>query len=334
MDLGPGPLRNVTAGIINYLAGTHNRVRSEVTDYFDEVREFAADQGDKVQEAVEIYETTDMEIAEMLDASMFLPARRAEVVELGRAVDLDPGREMATSVEPHDPADALKPLTDYRAEIPFQPDWVGGGIARDTIWQITYIATQLGLMSRPVDVIVDLIVPFTGDWAGMKTCGDALTNLADAASDLHANVGWIELRIDGVWLGNAADACWLKTRVLQQSLFYAQTVLRGYASAYEDVVTRIYDLEERAAEVLAEALDWAIAALLGKATLLGKLASLFAPPTNLVETVRLVFVLLDLVQLGVEAIWDFEARVELGLLHGLQADASMPDVPATSTGYH
>lgn len=61
---------------------------------------------------------------------------------------------------------------------------------------------------------------------------------------------------------------------------------------------------------------------------------LVLPPTNLLEAVRLVFVLLDLVQLGIEATWDFEARVELGLLHGPQTGVSLPTVPSPSTGYY
>jgi hypothetical protein len=283
LDYGPGPLRNATAGIINQLAGTHNNIRGEVIDYLDDVRDFASTQGERVRESVALYETTDLEIAEMLDASLYQPERRTAVLQLGRSNNLAPVRAMVTSLEPREPATALKPLTDYHEEFPFQPEWIGTGRARDTIWQVTWIAHKLGLMSRPVDIVADLLDPFTGDWAGLKACGDALANLAEAARDLHANVGWIEQRVDAVWLGNAADACWLRIRELQGSLL---------------------------------------------------LAGMFFPPASLLRVVELVYTLLDLVQLAIEAVWDFNARCELGMLNGPQSRVSMPEVPGPSAGYH
>jgi hypothetical protein len=47
MDTGPGPLRNTEAGIINQLTLTHNRIRREVTNYFDAVAVFGIDQSTK-----------------------------------------------------------------------------------------------------------------------------------------------------------------------------------------------------------------------------------------------------------------------------------------------
>jgi len=209
-----------------------------------------------------------MEIAAMLDASLYLPERREEVQDLGGSEVVEPDRETVGSLEPREPADQLKPLPDFRSEIPFQPEWVGPGKARDTIWEVTYIAHELGLISRPIDIAVEIAGPFTGDWAGFKACGDALANMANAAYDLNVNVRWIGQHIDAVWQGNVADACWLHTRMLERSLSQAPSVLEGYSIAYSDVVTRIQELEKRAAEVVAEALDWGIAALIGKSGLL------------------------------------------------------------------
>lgn len=333
-DYGPGPLRNAQTGVINYLAGTHDRVRGDVREYFDEVHTFASGQAARVQEAVDLYETTDFELAADLDASLYQPARRAEVRELGRAGNPDPYRVTAVSLEPREPADALVPWPDYRADYPFRPDWIGTGRARDTIWEVTWLAHALGMLPRPIDIVAELLDPFTGDWAGFKACGDALVSLAEASRDLHANVGWIEQRVDAVWQGNAADACWLQVRRLQRSLSQVPPVLDGYAEVYEETVTTVRELQEQAAAVLAEALDWAVAVLLGQAGVAGKVLGWFLPPSGLLEVARLIYHLLDLVQLARQAVWDFEARCQLGMLNGPQLESGLPQVPRPSSGYH
>src|SRR6266542_3743381 len=70
----------------------------------------------------------------------------------------------------------------------------------------------------------------TGNWAGMHACADALANLAEAARLLQGNADWIALRVEAVWLGNAADACWIKVRGLAKALDAAQHPLNEPSS--------------------------------------------------------------------------------------------------------
>ncbi len=100
---GPGPFRNAATGIINIISGTHNRIRNEVTAYFDQARKFGGGQSEKIREAIALYESTDMEIAAMLDASLYLPERREEVQDLGRSEVVEPDRETVGSMEPREP---------------------------------------------------------------------------------------------------------------------------------------------------------------------------------------------------------------------------------------
>jgi hypothetical protein len=344
MDHGPGPLRNAEAGLINLIAGTHNEIRSEVVDYFGSVRSFAITQGENVSESIELYESTDEELAATLDQTLWsidVHAIQAELREFGRSSDLDLDRPEAKHLEREDPEAALIPLTDYRAEMPFVPDWAEDptlvGRARDTIWQVTHVAAELGLLSRPYDVIAELVIPFTGDWAGLRACGDALEHLTVATGRVKANNGWIARRIDAVWLGIAADGCLLQTYQLGECLHDAAPALEKYAKAYHNVVDEVQELERKASEVAVELLDWAVVVVAamanpggGVATFLKKLWDLL-PPTGLVQVVIRVLHLLDLVSLAVRAMWDFEAQAELGMLHGPGVSASMPAVPSSST---
>jgi hypothetical protein len=345
MDHGPGPLRNAEAGLINLISGTHNRIRGEVVGYFGDVRSFGTGQGDKVAESIDLYQRTDEELATTLDQTLWsieVQAMQAEASELRLSSELDIERPEAVKLEPEDPVTALVPLTDYRAEMPFVPEWAGddtlAGRGRDAIWQVTHVAADMGLLSRPYDVIAELVIPFTGDWAGMKSCGDALDNLTIGTGRLKANTFWTSRRVDAVWFGIVADACFLQVHRLGLSLRDAVPALEAYAKAYHDVVVKIRDLEHKAGEVLVEVLDWAlvvVAAVLtppvGVADFFNKIFDYFVPPTGVLEVVIRVLHLLDILSLATQAMWDFESQVELGMLHGRGVSAPMPTVPEPSS---
>lgn len=99
-------------------------------------------------------------------------AQQERDVQEAVSTSLDLDRPQVRELERAEPADALKPLTDYRAEYPSEPAWAGrvsgAGILRDTIWQITSLAAHIGLLPRPWDPLDDLVIPLTGDWAGLR----------------------------------------------------------------------------------------------------------------------------------------------------------------------
>lgn len=336
-------------GVINLLAGTHSRVRQDVLDFFHAVDTFGNDQGAKVQEAVELYETTDRELAETLDQTLFDQPTQDDVREMGgRASELNLDAAVLQGMPPGDPVASLLPLTDYRADNPYEPDWKiplkpeyaedlsAARLVRDVIWHASSFAASLGF-GRPYDVVEELVVPFTGDWAALKACGDALENLSRAASGLVGNTVWTADTINAVWHGIAADACWLHVRKLERSLRGAPDVLERYAAAYHDVVDEIMRLERIAGSTVMELADLAIripvSASVGGpvGVVVGMLLKAAIPPDGVIQMVQLIFELTDIVKLAIQAVWDFNARCELGMLVG--PEGSLPAVPAASVGY-
>jgi hypothetical protein len=352
MDMGPGPLRNVGAGIINQLTFTHNRIRAELQEYFSAVHTFTAEQGDKVADAVHIYETTEWEIAVTLDQSLFSQPLQDAVREMGgRSPDLMPDSRIIEGPHlPGDPASELRPLTDYRAEHPYVPnfrhpldatsDLSLGTFVRDVIWHATSLCARFGLC-EPLDIVSEIVIPFTGDWAGLKACGDALHNLDGAVDHLYGGTRWVADWINACWQGNAADACWLRTRQLENSLLGARTplrVLRLYGDAYHDVVDEVKNLERIAEGLILELLDWGATVVVATIPVVGPFIAgfnniwdLVNPPDSLVQKAMLANELRETVLLALQAVFSFNARCALGAL--VPVNGALPAVPEPSALY-
>jgi hypothetical protein len=94
-------LRNTDAGIINQLTFTHNRIRRELQEYFGGVRLFADEQGAKVRDAVELYRTTERELAATMDQTLFDQPTQDDVrSEEGRLRSLESGRSSSARAVP------------------------------------------------------------------------------------------------------------------------------------------------------------------------------------------------------------------------------------------
>jgi hypothetical protein len=266
---GPIPLRDTNggAGLINRIAGNHSRIRREVLGFFDGVRSSADRRGDAVAEAVASYVSVDQRTAAALDA---LLAPTPPDPAAGRARSLQPQWEQVRATEQLHPTQSLRPVADLRASRPYQPAWGDvfspTSLARDAVWHLTGLAARIGLCDHAHDPMDDLVIPFVGDWAGMRACGEALGHLADATRALAANAGWIAIRVEGAWLGNAADACWDRLRRLERPITQAPRVLAQMSAAYLDVCDKIQSAEELAEFAVTELLDWAAAALLAAET--------------------------------------------------------------------
>lgn len=264
----PGLDADGGAGLINRLAGNHARIRREVLGFLAGVGGVAERHGVAVAEVVAGYAAVDRRTAAALDD---LLAPTAFEPGLGRAQSLRPDWEQMRTLEQLRPTLWLGPLADHRASLPYRPTWGDllspASLARDAIWSLTGLAARLGLCERARDPMDDLVAPLVGDWAGMLACGEALGHVAGATRALAANAGWIALRVEGAWLGNAADACWARVRRLELALSRAPDVLGQMSSAYLDVCGRIRDAAELAKFAVTELLDWTAAALLAPETL-------------------------------------------------------------------
>jgi hypothetical protein len=321
--------RDVGAGLINRLGGNHARIRGEVLGFLSAVRGLAERQAGSVAEAVAGYSSVDRHTAELLDRMLpWTPVDPA----LERAQSLQPQWHQVRLPEPLRPAERLRPLTDHRAEIPYAPSWNDllspTTLARDAVWYLTGLASRVGLMEGPRDPMDDLVIPFVGDWAGMQACGEALGHLAEATRALATNAGWIAIRVEGSWLGNAADACWRRLHGLDVALGRVPDVLAEMSAAYLAVCGEIRDGEEIAEFVVTELLDWTATALLAAETfgisLMIKGADHLADLRRLVRTYDKAVGIVDEMALAVER--GDSALTGLGLLD-IDPELALPTVP-------
>jgi len=254
-------------GVLNRATGRHDEAREKVRDFFRRVEHLAAAQRDAVTAAIDYYEGVDLVAAARTDA--LLPPTRIDPVE-GRSPRLRPDLLQARVREQNEPIDALTEPPDYSTQDPYQPQWSDlvspGNVARDATWGVTWLGAKLGICDRAYDPLDDFVLPMTGNWAGMHACADALANLAEAARLLQGNADWIALRVEAVWLGNAADACWIKVRGLAKALDAAQHPLNDLSSAYAGMVDEMKFLEGAMELLVIDLIDAVFFATLAVAT--------------------------------------------------------------------
>jgi hypothetical protein len=326
----PGLDADNGAGLINRLAGNHARIHREVLGFLAGIGDLADRQGRTVAEVVAGYAAVDRRNAQALDS---LLAPTALDPGPGRVQSLQPQWEQVRAPEPLRPTVWLKPLADHRATVPYQPSWTDllspTSLARDAIWYLTGLAARAGLCERARDPMDDLVTPLVGDWAGMRACGQALGHLAEATRALASNAGWIGLRVEGAWLGNAADACWTRLRRLELALSRAPDALGRMSSAYLDVCDRIRDATELAKFAATELLDWTAAALLAPETLgislLVKGVDRLSHVRALIRVYNKALAIIDTARTAVER--GDSVLAGLGLLD-VDGDLALPGVPA------
>lgn len=319
---------DVRAGLINRIAGNHARIRREVKTFFGDTQRVGGAERDGVATSVERYETTDLARCAALDAlikpTLLDPA-------LHREPRLQPGWLQVRVAEQAHPRDALKQLPDYRAEYPYEPQWSDllspASLARDAVWGLTALAAKVGLCDRAYDPLDEWTLPLVGDWAGLRACGEALSNLSPATSAIGANATWIGLRVEGSWQGNAADACWEVLHRTDVAVNMAPEVFTRLGAAYLRVVEDVRKLEELLEFAIIELLDWVVDTLLVAET---EGASWFLPPVHYLSDLRRV-------RDAVSKIVSIYERIEIAVSNGdsvlsglglIETDAHLPAVPA------
>ena len=319
---------NFRAGLINRLAGNHARIRGEVQTFFGNTQRVGGAERDAVAASVEQYETTDLARCAALDA-LIKPTPLDPA--LHREPHLQPGWLQVRVAEQAHPRDALRPLPDYRAEYPYEPQWSDllspASLARDAVWGMTALAAKVGLCERAYDPVEEWTVPLVGDWAGLRACGEALSNLSRATSALGANAVWIGLRVEGSWQGNAADACWDVLHRTDVAINAAPDVFTRLGAAYLRVVEDVRELEELLEFAIVELLDWVVDALLSVET--EGVAMLLVPAHALAnlrrvsDAVAKIMTTYETLKLAIEN--GDSVLSKLGLV---EANAHLPAVPA------
>jgi uncharacterized protein YukE len=196
-------------GFLNSVQGGHEHVVQQVTGWLTGVGgKVAAPTAEAVKAALVYYRTSDANAQATLDGSYAAsPIEQAPEDYTYYAYS----RAVAAFEDKEEPGDSLREVEDRNGEFPYEPSWMDAGspaqLCRDVVYEATNLATQLGLMDRPIDPYEDVCKWFAGDWAGFAECRDVFDNLANACQSMSANLHWGARSIESVWQGNAADGC-------------------------------------------------------------------------------------------------------------------------------
>jgi hypothetical protein len=243
-------------GIINLVLGGHREATKQVSQFFRTLGSAAQGQSKGLNSALASYRSTDLAAAAAFDAK--LPAS-----------DWPPRDRHVNSfsfADRDEPQDTMTPPPDYSGEYRFEMKWHSylspTSHVRNVIWEATGLAAKLGIGDRPIDVFVEWLKPWLGDWAGFRACADVHQNLAAASVTMGVNVLSGSLDSEFVWNGNAANASRHDLAIIGDALNLANTKLNELSAEYRSVAENTYKLAEAVAGLVVVAADIAAMALL------------------------------------------------------------------------
>jgi hypothetical protein len=156
----------------------------------------------------------------------------------------------------------LAAIADPTVYLPSRPAWahdIGApGLIRDTIWVATRIAAAGGLLDHAYDPVQVLVVPFVGDWPGVRRSADALANLAAFLRDESTSIDNAQRIVPTVWTGHASDACQGNLGNLAAALTAAAGDVATLAAAYRTVGDLLHSIMETAANTIGTLIDCAL----------------------------------------------------------------------------
>jgi hypothetical protein len=245
-------------GIFNLVLGGHRRATAQVEAFFTTLGTAAGMQSDRVQYAIDGYRRTDHATAAKFDATF--PATPS-------APWLQPDPVGSTGFRDRsEPQNLLKAPADYSADYSFEMKWHSylspTSYLRMLIWEVTSLASRLGICSRPIDVFVEWLKPWLGDWAGFRACADVHDRLGKSTVVMSANVRSGTIDSQFAWTGNAADSSRHDLGDTGAALEQAQPKLADLSAEYKSVAESTYKLAESVAGLVVVAIDLAVMALL------------------------------------------------------------------------
>jgi hypothetical protein len=138
---------------------------------------------------------------------------------------------------------------------------------RDLVWEVTGLASRVGLLRRPYDPFDHFVEPFAGEWATVYRCGDVLDNVAAGLADVATSLGEAaERRLPQVWTGNAAATCVAHLLALARHLALAEAPVTRLAARYRRCAETVHAVGELAAGVAGELMDRCVWLLLAVAS--------------------------------------------------------------------
>jgi hypothetical protein len=244
-------------GIINLILGGHREATRKVSGFFGLLNAVADGRSNAISAALNHYRKTDLAAAAALDAK--LPA-------LPSPPKIDPVLGSAGFVDRGEPQSDLTAPKDYSSQYRFEMKWHSylspTSHVRNTIWQATEVATRLGILDRPIDIFIEWLKPFLGDWAGFRACAEVHERLANATITMSTNLRSGSNDSQYVWTGNAADASRRDLGLVADAVKLANGKLTELSAEYRSVAESTFKLAEAVTGLVVVAADLAAMALL------------------------------------------------------------------------
>jgi hypothetical protein len=245
-------------GIFNLVLGGHHAAVAKVDAFFDAVSGAAGQEAGRVRKAVSAYQRTDLAAAARLDATVPANADTSWLPD-------EPSGSRGF-IDRAEPQNLLTRPRDYSSEYAFEMKWYSylspTSYVRELIWEVTSLATRLGICDRPIDVFIEWLKPWLGDWAGLRACADVHEQLGKSAIAMSGNVRSGASDLNFAWTGNAANASRRDLHVIDTALQQAEPKLRELSGEYKSVAESTFKLAEAVSGLLVVAIDLAVMALL------------------------------------------------------------------------
>lgn len=243
-------------GIFNLVLGGHREATKQVSQFFRLVDMAAEGTSKGTTTALVHYRSTDLDAAAAFDAK--LPA--------GASPHTDPDMGSLGFADRGEPQNIMMTPPDYSSQYRFEMKWQSylspTSHVRNVIWEATGLAAKLGIIDRPIDVFIEWLKPWLGDWAGLRACADVHHNLAVATLTMSANVRSGSIDSQPVWAGNAADSCRRNLANIGSALNHANTKLDELSAHYVKVADNTFKLAEAVSGLVVVAADLAVMLLL------------------------------------------------------------------------
>jgi len=254
-------------GLINLFAGEHMEARQKVEDFLDELATATAPGfSSATAAAISHYESTDEDSAADIDDSITVdPDDLGDVNDSLSTLYRDPDLPDNLFDDREEPTDALKKVKDYNGDgFGGTPEWLDllspTAWIVDTVYGVTSVAADLGILDRAYNMRDEFVKPFTGDWAGVRACADYYEHVADSLTSMAANLTWATYSASSCWEANASDACQISLTDLKNTLISASSTLGPLSAEYTQAAVEINGERAILTGLLTELTDAAIIA--------------------------------------------------------------------------
>jgi hypothetical protein len=275
-----GKILWVLDGIINIVEDESNRIRWSILAFLNNVGQNALPAAaEAITDARNYYRRTDQASAEKIDATMPGVNVAAESKDVPAPQPGPSNRDLTPLHDVREPAGRLGhvPFDDSAYGLDYQPKWhemiSPASALRNAIYQVTALASKIGMCDRAYDPYEVVLKPICGDWAGMARLGHVLNQLEWCLRDVASNLAWTAQGTLSVWMGNAGNGASAYLFKMAGTLDTSASTLDGLGKMYSQAAQSAFDLADTIGSLLSGVADAAIFAAAAGATAGGSAAT-------------------------------------------------------------